>query len=119
MLGLNDRWVACHGDVLSTRPGHQRLAPLSYLVDRHVNLVIGHPWVVTAENANQHRTCYLTGELERMAIRDPVDFPDNAKVLEIPIDRNHTLITVYLHDNSLINMLIRKHGWHAYPICRE
>ncbi|UCF06341.1 MAG: hypothetical protein JSV33_04740 [bacterium] len=118
MLGLNDRWVACHGDVLSTRPGHQRLAPLRYLVDRHVSLVIGHPWVVTAEDMNPHRTCYAAGELERMAIRDLVGLPDGSKILEIPIDRNRTLIAVYLHDNPLINKLIREHDWHIYPVCK-
>jgi len=41
MLGLSDRWVARNGDILGSWPGHQRVAPYSYLERRGVHLVIG------------------------------------------------------------------------------
>lgn len=48
MHGMNDRWVARHGDIIGSVPGHQRIASLSYLLEREVNIVIGYPW--TKEN---------------------------------------------------------------------
>ena len=50
MLGLSDAWVARHGLTAGAGEyntlGHNRAATFSYLVDRGVNLVVGHPWVV-------------------------------------------------------------------------
>jgi hypothetical protein len=46
MLGLNDPWIARHGLPVRTQPGHERTAPLAYLLERGVQLVIAHPVVV-------------------------------------------------------------------------
>ena len=46
MGGLNDRWVARHGRIVGSRPGHQRIATLDYLLERGVNLVVGVPLVM-------------------------------------------------------------------------
>ncbi|MBI3073834.1 MAG: hypothetical protein HYY84_17125 [Deltaproteobacteria bacterium] len=46
MHGLTDRTVALHGIPTRGNVGHRRVAPLSYLIGRKVNLVFGHPWLV-------------------------------------------------------------------------
>lgn len=62
MHGLNDAWVARHGIYLSDRPGHQRIAPLSYLLYREVNLLIGQPMVLPRGIRPEEHPAF--GELE-------------------------------------------------------
>jgi hypothetical protein len=51
ILGLNDRWVLRHGDTLEGgRPGHRKIAPLSYLKQRKVSLIIDHPVYVCGDS---------------------------------------------------------------------
>lgn len=57
MLGLNDRWVAQNGKVVSTRPGHRLMAPLDYLIRREVNLVLSQPTMVERDEIAARRFC--------------------------------------------------------------
>ncbi|MCP5106420.1 MAG: hypothetical protein GY950_23755, partial [bacterium] len=41
MLGINDPWVVRNGIRMGDRPGHQWYAPLDYIKEKKVNLVIG------------------------------------------------------------------------------
>ena len=58
MLGLNDVWVAHHGLAIGSVPGHQRRATATYLLERRVKLVIGHPWVRQASSYPRQRRCW-------------------------------------------------------------
>jgi arabinofuranosyltransferase len=47
MFGLNDRRVVRNGVTFNVDlPGHQRIATWDYLMQRRVNLIVGHPQIV-------------------------------------------------------------------------
>lgn len=119
MLGLNDRTVARQGEILSDRPGHQRIAPLSYLIDRNVDIVIGHPWIIVEDGESPSSRSYTVQDLDRLAVRNIQNLPTSAKFLEIPIDRYRTLVTLYLRERTQIENAIRENGWRVFPIARN
>lgn len=83
MLGLNDPWVGRNGRVLGTRPGHQRVATASYLLDRQVNLVIGHPKVHDLSAGVRKYT--VQNASFSMAEVVPTHFPKGARVIELSL----------------------------------
>ncbi len=82
MLGLNDRYVARHGRRLGDRVGHTRMAPLDYLLERRVNLIIGHPWVTPIESVTYRRGAPVF--LFAFA-NEPDKLPAGSRFLELPI----------------------------------
>lgn len=111
MLGLNDRWVARNGEVVGSVPGHMRMAPLGYLREKNVNLVIGHPRVVSGP---EHYT--LNSLYYFCPIREGDKVPYNAMILEIPLDRTHALSVLYLARDPRIDEIVRKNQWKVWPI---
>jgi hypothetical protein len=111
MCGLNDRWIAKYGLVGSDIPGHQRSPTLDYLIERRVNLVIGHPRMVWDSlsgpiDAGQVTIPpYLAGAARRRR------FPPGARAVEIPIDRGYRLRVLELTPNATLERAIRAHGW--------
>jgi hypothetical protein len=107
MLGMNDRWVAEHGEILGSRPGHQRIAPLSYLMERNVNLVISHPLVIDG-----------SAPITKLPMppATPGDTLPNAKAIELPIDNAHKLIVLYLHRNQIVDDVIQQHHWKTHEL---
>ena len=45
VLGLNDEWVAHNVPARGNRPGHTKSAPLSYLLEKHVDYMVYHPTI--------------------------------------------------------------------------
>lgn len=122
MLGLADAWVAQHGITGApsegSSPGHNRLAPFRYLVDRRVNLVVGHPWV--SERARGPRPRFGWPLLRRIGLTVPApgEIPDDArmKVLEIDLGSNRTLFVVYLMPHPAVERAILAHDLRTHSI---
>ena len=117
MHGLNDRWVARNGILMGSRPGHQRLAPLGYMLERRVNLLVGHPLVVKAGEPvpvradspefAAHFFFWLPGQ-------DKI--PADSRLLEIPLDAGHNLIVIYLVGHGRVDEAIRANGWRTFAV---
>ncbi len=102
MLGINDPWVARHGIITGATPGHQRIAPMSYLVRRNVNLVVAHP-VIIARGAQLSRI--------PIAPMDSIIAFRNATFVLIPIDSSRDLVTLYLVRNPSVDSAIVRNRW--------
>jgi arabinofuranosyltransferase len=113
MFGLSDTWVAAHGRFPpgnQWRPGHFRLAPLSYLRQQKVNLMVGRPTIVRPRG------------LASFAARDSImpwlrswdvtsEMIPEVTVLDMPIDQNFGLLMWYLTPTQEIDDRIRSRGW--------
>lgn len=113
LLGLNDRFVAQNGRKLTDIPGHQKIAPLAYLIDRKVNLVLGNvvdkrPFE-TANERFQHYVERLEYGVYRMA--DPNEYPKAYHIIEIPMTADQQLYLWYLTPHKTIDSLIQHHHW--------
>jgi arabinofuranosyltransferase len=113
MHGLNDRWIAKHGIVFGTRPGHQRMASIGHLVARKVNLVISHPVVKPMSEEIDYSAKDRRGII---GVYGDGRIPDDAVVLEIPIDREWKLISLYITRSPAIDAAIERNNWNAYPL---
>ncbi len=91
-LGLSDRWIAKHGDHLSDRPGHGRIAPLAYLVEQHVNLAI---W-------------------RALLASDRV--PPGAAWVEFPTGDGSWCRALYLTRNAEVDAAILRDSWRTFPL---
>ena len=119
MLGLNDKWVARNGVVMSTRPGHQKYAPFNYLIQRNVNLVIGHPRVRAINS--RARAVYSFQQIKEMF--HLVNFNHNkitprSRVIEIQINRSLIMRVLYLVPSAAVDDVIRREALRTYPIHR-
>ncbi len=110
MLGLNDPWIARNGVVVSTIPGHQRLAPLSYLISQKVNLIISHPQVLPL-NTPVNQVPLIPG----MADINKSDF----RLIEIPLDDKYKFVVLYLTPHPDIDSAIKQYGWNTEHIFRS
>ncbi len=110
MLGMNDRWVAEHGEILGSWPGHQRIASLNYLMERKVNLVISHPIVIS-------RSAPVT--MLPMLPANSVDTLANVKIIELPLDDTHKLIVLYLQECQAIDDAIQRYHWKTHLLAKR
>ena len=117
MLGLNDTYVARHGEQFATYvPGHVRLAPLRYLEERDVNLIIGEPLTV---DSHPRRDSYRASELIALyPVVDLKQLPDTAKVIEIPLTPELNWLVIYLTPNEKVDAAIQANDWRVVPIER-
>jgi hypothetical protein len=112
MLGINDRWVATQGPILSARPGHRRRATLEYLVRRDVNVVVGHPLVEPLaqgpDSAGQYEGPLEVTELDRFSIvdLDPAWLPPSSRVVELLLDSEHRLLVLELCPHPAAGQLL-------------
>jgi len=113
ILGLNDKWVARHGEIVASKPGHQRRATLDYLIERKVNLLIGHPQMVPIDSSPSEpwNDYYFYVRITR---HDTL--AANARIIEIPINARYKLRVLYLVENPLVDDAIRRKGWVTYPV---
>ena len=118
MHGLNDRWIAHHGERADSHPGHQILAPLDYLLARGVNLVIGHPILRPREELTEPSSLLHHVGIKpfKVPVQDISEFPAGAKVVAIPIDAQYSLIVLYLVPNNLVDRKIEERGWLTCPL---
>ncbi|MDQ2855528.1 MAG: hypothetical protein M3R68_04310, partial [Acidobacteriota bacterium] len=117
ILGLNDKWVARHGEIVASKPGHQRRAPLSYLIERRVNLLIGHPQMVPIDSAPPEMP--LDDYYFYVKITKNDGLPPNPRIIEIPINPGYKLRVLYLVENPLVDATIKRKGWMTYPFDRD
>jgi hypothetical protein len=118
MLGLSDRWVARHGDILGSWPGHQRVAPFPYLERRGVHLVIGHP--VLREASQPRPTVYPYQYFRAVALpTSPVDvLPTTARVVEMPVDDRRYLPMLYVRPHPVVERHVQRGAWRQVPLSR-
>jgi hypothetical protein len=118
MLGLNDWWVARFGLRSTPRPGHQRVAPLSYLLFRKTHLVI-QPWPVGDPEERVDR--YSPSHLFEKYVPAPsgIPLPPNAKIVELPLRPTPPTRALYLLPHPRIDRLIATRGLRTLPIERE
>ena len=109
-LGLNDAWVAREG-ARDGIVGHQRAAPLDYLMSRRVNLVIGHPVMIWRETIGPVFVEDFPVPRYRAGAGTPQLLPPGLKVVEIPIDRGYRLMATYLTPNPTVDRAIQAYGW--------
>lgn len=117
MLGLNDRWIARHGNIIGTRPGHQRSASFDYLLEQKVNFLIGHPWL--ENTADRHSDIYSVDELNaklHLLMKKSDIVPVDSRVIKIPITKNYKLVVIYLIKSPIVDEAIKKYNWDVYPI---
>ena len=117
MLGLTDRWIARHGRRFGAQLGHDRVAPLSYLVAREVHLMLGQPWLIRP--SPPARTRYEFVELRGFHVLagEPASaFPPTSAILEIPLDPTRRLVALYLRPHPAVERAIAELGWRRYPI---
>ena len=110
ILGLNDPWVARYGEPGILKPGHQRRATFQYLLDRRVNLLIGHPQMVPI---NEPPAATLRRDYFYVRTDCP---PADARIIEIPINPHYKLRVLYLNQNPVVDAAIATNGWVTYPI---
>jgi len=113
MLGLNDKWVAINGIKIGTRPGHTKYTTLEYLIERDVNLLIGHP-KVTLISANP-----ITNLKKYFWV--PIDtslLSEKTKVLEIPLNTRYKIQILYLKRHEYIDECIEKLNLKTYKITK-
>jgi arabinofuranosyltransferase len=120
MLGLNDAWIARHGQTARTpsrrwlgeKPGHQKKAPLRYLMDRRVNLLIGHPRVVPPASRTFARSDFVGDAFWQLDA-----LPDRGvRVVEIPIREDAVLVALYLREHPDVESAIARKRWRVYPV---
>ena len=112
LLGLNDQYIARNGVHYKNIPGHNKIAPLSYVKQKEINLVIGHPHMVKNSDIEQE-VLNMGSEAPNHFLPkvnfDEIDKP--IKVLQIPIDEDYTLLAWYLRDHFKIEQLIQNKVW--------
>ena len=112
MLGLNDRWVARHGFLLSSVPGHSRMATPEYLLESNVNLVIALPYLVNHADAEQAARQL---SLDYFYMRDDV-LPDQSRLLCIPVNPAKSIIVLYLQRHQVIDDAIALNRFRIFDI---
>ncbi|MDF1535436.1 MAG: hypothetical protein P1S46_02910 [bacterium] len=117
MLGLNDRGVAENGlHAPQNAAGHQLVAPISYLRDRGVNLLLGHP--ATYDTAADPRV-YLEKAISRVAFMSEANIRQLSpvvRIVEIPVLKNRKIVAVYLNDHEHIDRLITTGTFRSYQV---
>lgn len=128
MLGLNDPWVIAHGHKVTGKPGHERVAPLSYLIDRRITLVMNYPRIAKADLKNSSEfddiRSLLQGDLEKTKSRflcecetDPI--PTSTRILLFPISDSEIVPLLYLTDHPGLNHYIQKNGLITFSVYPE
>lgn len=119
MSGLNDKWVARYGDFMGYFPGHQRTASIYYLHQRMVNLVIN---AGMRRPFNAPQTKYSADYIKDFfwpATINPDEIPADAKMIEMPINKDYFLEVLYLTRNPVVDEAIRRNRWNVYSIVRN
>lgn len=108
-FGLNDKWVARHGQYNGNVPGHQKASTIEYLLKRNVNLVIGNPRIYEKTHklpeqwdyANTYSFVFDIAPREKIKNRD-------VKILYMPLDNSeYQLVVLYLTPSPVIDKIIQ------------
>jgi arabinofuranosyltransferase len=114
ILGLNDEWVARNGIRTDDRPGHRVRAPMSYLVDREVVLLVDTPLIVDGPQET-----YDMADVASMSgghLDDLGDLPEGASIVEVPLVGGRVLAVVQLRDHPAVDALVAAGELRRVPI---
>lgn len=118
MFGVNDKWIALNGDVTKHfKPGHHRWAKLDYYFKTGVNLIIGHPEVRPIRwSQDRERLSLIDFDNFRISSLEKKALPDEARIIEIPIDTEFSVFALYLKPNPDIDDVIRQQNIKVFEI---
>jgi len=110
MLGLNDPWIARHGDPYLGTPGHRHRASMDDLIRRRVTLVIDHP---TRASERYGPVCIqdFPPPLYAAGKRAGRRFPPGLTAVQIPVKPGLEMLAYYLTPNVRVEEAIRNRGW--------
>jgi arabinofuranosyltransferase len=120
MFGLSDRWVTKHGRLYRKggKAGHRRIATLDYLIQRNVNLVLGHPLMVRRGSGRVR--AFGPEELAHFGL--PIGGnraglgAETARLLEIPVNPAYSLLALYLTKSATVDRAIAGNGWEVHVL---
>lgn len=115
ILGLNDAWIARHGENWGTRPGHSKHATLDYLKQKNVHLLIGNPWIKPVDRVVRYSFKTVLQFVD-IRIEFLKELPTSARILEIPVASGYVCVVLYLYPHPKIDQIIRQHAWKQYSI---
>jgi len=117
MLGLTDAWVAKHGEVYSTRPGHQRAGNHAYLIERQVNFYTGQIKNVRRQD-DPSRHCDIPPYDSYFQLLSPLEdrLPDNFSFIVMPVADEWVYQVLYMRPTPEIDAAIEKHGLQLCPV---
>lgn len=112
-LGLNDAWVARHGDPAPPdmrRPGHQRYAPWSYLTQHRVSFVVAAAQLVPPGSLATLTRSYLVAWITE-SFATPVSLTGPIDVVAVPLDHGADLLLWYMTPTPAIDARLAELGW--------
>jgi arabinofuranosyltransferase len=117
--GLNDSVIPLKGNPAPStfhRPGHRRYAPLWYLQQRGVNLVIAHPTLISRERFHgQDGSVFFKDWLRRCLPfnREPIT---RATLVGIPMPGSQCLLAWYLTPSVEVDRAMRAGAWEQIDV---
>lgn len=110
MHGLNEPWVARHGDAFIPVPGHYKIAPPEYLIKQGVHLDFQIPdlWTPKAGElcAFVREQYYKVERLEGKGV----------KIIQIPVQGDQRVVPLYLKAHPKVDAKIASEGWVSTPL---
>ena len=109
MLGLNDAWIARHGIVIGSRPGHTRYTTAEHLLVAGVDLVIGHPQIkaLGAPPTTDPRS-FMPLQAEELAAGRTL------QVIQIPISDLSRIDVLWISDDPGVQAIINEYSLVTY-----
>ncbi len=123
-IGLTDRTVPKIGEPFSSMPGHRIIAPLEYMVNYDVNIII-QPIRLMLQGYNFRMFSRLAqwDSIYRFFI--DIDKPINGEIINevqligIPIERGYYLVVWYLNPHEAVERAIEDHGLKRIRLSRN
>lgn len=115
LFGLTDSHVPLIGEKFSSMPGHRIIAPMQYVVDREVNILV-EPINLVMNRAMYERWFRIANWTAIYQFYLDIDKPINGEfindvnLLAVPLDSDHTLVVWYLIPHKEVDRVIEELG---------
>jgi hypothetical protein len=123
-MGLTDKVIPKIAEPFSNMPGHRIIAPLDYLVQRDVNLIV-EPINFTLSNTEYGSWLRQASWMDIYGFFMDVDKPaggrliDEAFLIAIPYAEGHTFLVWYLTPHPEVERVIRERGLQRIKLTRD
>jgi len=122
-IGLNDKTIPHIAESFTTMAGHRIIAPLEYLVNRRVNLVLQPIYMMLSDKEFYWwlRTATWSDIYKYfLDVDKPVNglIIDEAHLIAIPIEHGYTLMVWYLNQHETVDRVIREQGFRRIKLVR-